>query len=330
MLIKKCKIGLLKLKMASCGKVLESSNVCHFTKVTFFPFHRLPILVQWKIFRQYIPILYKAFIFYHITDFAKLLEYPQSWTKPSKGFFECFSLLCSLQKGVYVHFKNFAKKAYYVTMDQTQITFTLCSLDQTSSEYKVCAVSSECPINPFNSGLTMKVTLSIFHKFLMTFLSNYTLSRDHVIKIYEFCGFFFVNYSTNKMCWINGKMYDIVDSLCIVRLGTCRWYHIILKDNYRIEVRVNPMNPFQKEHEYYAMITKILTPISLETFLIFNGKQVYNYRNICEMKFQFLTDDDIMLHVHAFNPRMCLEYFDANIMDCLKCVKNVFNQCNKG
>lgn len=315
--------------MFSSGKFLKVSNamVSVSKNGTFFPFHHLPVLIQWKIFRQYIPFLYKAFVLYHMPEFSKLLENPQSWIKPS--FFECFSLLCSLQKGIYIYLENFAKKAYYVSMNQTEITFAMCGLDTYPSEYKVCATSSRYPINPFESGYITKMTLSAFHKFLTTFLSNYTLSREHVVKVYEFRGFCFVNYSTNKVHWNNGKVYDIIDHLCIIRLDEYKWYHIVLKDNYRIELRVNPINVFGEEYKNcVALETKILTPISLETFLLFKEKQVYNFRIICEINFQFVIDNEINLDFYAFHPRMCFDYLDAALMDCLEGLKDVFDEHN--
>lgn len=47
-------------------------------------------------------------------------------------------------------------------------------------------------------------------------------------------------------------------------------------------------------------------------------------RKICEINFQFIADDHVMLNVMASNPRLCLEYFDANLLDCLECIKKMY------
>lgn len=291
-----------------------------------FPFHHLPILVQWKILKQYIPILCKAFVLYEMPEFSNLLEYHQSWAKPSKLFFEFFSILCSLRKGIYLHSENVSKKAYYVSMDQRTITFTLCGLCRSDYYYKMfAAISSDCPRNPFTSKLNIPITLPIFKKFLTTFLKNYTLSKDNGVKFYEYRGFFFINYSMNKVCWNDGKFYDIVDGACIVKLNQFKGYKIILKDNYYIELRYNPRNPFRFHKELFSTCkSEILTPIS---YPIYEGK-VSPMSNICEINFQFMADDHVMLNIMAFNPRLCLEYLDVNLLDCLECIKDVCNKYN--
>lgn len=337
--------------MANSGKVLESSSAVvpetiffkstssestssettnsktvASEKETFSLFHHLPVLLQWKIFREYIPLLYKAFVLYRMPKFCRLLEQPESWMKPS--LFECFSLLCFLQKGIYIYLENFAKKAFYVSMDQTKITFTLCGLDATPTTYKQCAVSSECPINPLDPGCVMKVTLSNFQKFLKSFLTYYISSRDQVIKVYQFHGLFFVNYSTHKVCWIDGKVYNVINRLCTIRFGPYKWYHIFLKDNYEIELKINPVHIFgEKNENCFTLNTEILTPTSLETLLLRNENQACHSRTICKITFEFMTEDSLISDVYAFNPKMCLEYLDATLMDCLD-LKYVFDKYN--
>lgn len=307
---------------------LESSISRYSINMASFPFHNLPVFVQWKILKQYIPILCKAFVLQDIPEFSNLLQYPQSWTKPSKIFFDFFSLLCSLKKGMYINLDNFSKKAYYVSMDQREVTFTLCCLDQTLFDYKVCAISSECPINPFKSPLRFPMDLFLFQKFLKIFLDNYTLSVDNEIKVYEFRDFFFVNYSTNKVCWTNGKIYDITDRVGIIKISELRGYQIILKDNYMIELRVIELrDPFRNKH-YGTLKTKILTPMSLETFLLSEKEKIYTFRVICEIDFHFMADDLVKLNVKMDNPRMCLDYLDENLLDSLPCIKDVFKMFN--
>lgn len=317
--------------MASCKKNFESSNdvIPRSTEILSFPFHYLPVLVQWKILKQYIPILCKAFVLQEMPEFSKLLEYHQSWTKPSKIFFEFFSILCSLKKGIYLNLENVSKKAYYISMDQRKITFTLCGLDLNLIKYKMFTVTPDSPRNPFTSKLNIPITLSILEKFLTTFLKNYTLSIDNVVKFYEFRGDLFINYSMNKVCWNNGNFYDIIDGSCVVKLNKFIGYQIILKDNYLIEVRHNPLNPFSFDiGDFSTCETEILTPISLETYLLSKGKQVYTTRIICDIHFQFMADDHVMLNVKADNPWLCLKYLDANLLDCLECIKDVFNKYN--
>lgn len=311
--------------MTSCEKVFESSNgiISRSKENPSFSFHNLPVLIQWKILRQYIPILCKAFVLHNMPEFSNLLEYHQTWTK--SVFSNFFPILCALKEGLYINLEIFSRKAYYVSMDQSKITFTLCCLDKTLLEYE----GSECPINPFTSKLMIPITLPILQKFLMTFLNNYTFSLNNVVKVYEFRGYFFVNYSTKKVCWNNGNFYDIVDRLCIVKLSKFRWYQIILKDNYFIELRINPMNPFRSEKVNYGTLkTENLAPISLETYLLFKEKRVYKHKSVCEINFQFITDDHVMLNVKADKPRMCLEYLDANLLDCLECIKSIFKKYN--
>lgn len=313
--------------MTSYEKDFESSNdiISRSIEIASFSFHNLPLLVQWKILRQYIPILCKAFVLHKIPEFSKLLSYEQSWMKPS----EIFSILCSLKNGLYINLENFSRKAYYVSLDQRKITFTLCCLDKSVIDYKVCAISSECPINPFTSKSMIPITLPIFKKFLVTFLNNYTFSVNNVVKVYEFQGYFFVNYSTNKVCWNNGNFYDIANGLCNVRLSKFKWYQIILKDNYFIELRINSINHFCFENDKCGTLkTENLAPISLETYLLSKEKRVYEHKSICQINFHFITDDHVMLNVKADNPRMCLEYLNANLLDCLDCIKAIFNKYN--
>lgn len=304
-------------------KDLESSISPHSINEANFPFQNLPVLVQWKILRQYIPILCKAFVLQDMPEFSNLLKDYQSWTKPSKKFFNFFSLLCSLKKGLYINSDIFSKKAYYVSMDQKNITFTLCRLDYTLFDYEECAISSKYPLNPFKRSWSFSINLSRFQRFLKIFLNNYdVLSIDNAIKVYKFRRHFFINYLTNKVHWFNGKVYDIVNRMCFINICKLKVYQIILKDNYMIILRIFELvDIYSDENDDVIWKDEILEPIFTEKSLLSKKQQINSFRPICKIKFHFKRNNRVKLTVKTDNLKMCLDYLDETLLDCLSEIK---------
>lgn len=307
----------------SCEKKdLESSIVPHSINMASFPFQNLPVLVQWKILKQYIPLLCKAFVLQDMPEFSNLLQDYQSWTKPSKTFFNFFSRLCSLKKGLYINLDNFSKKAYYVSMDQKKITFTLCRLDYTLFDYKEGTLSSDYPLYPFKPPRLLSIHLSKFQRFLKIFLNNYdALPIDNAIKVYKFRRHFFINYLTNKVHWFNGKIYDIVNRMCFINICKLKIYQIILKDNYMIKLRIFELVDIFSDENDVIWKDEILRPISLEKFPLSDKEQLDLFRPICKINFHFKTNDCVKLTVQTDNLKMCFDYLDETLLDCLPEIK---------
>lgn len=242
-----------------------------------FPFQNLPILVQCKILRQYIPFFCKTFVLSHLPEFSKLLNDRYSWLNLSETSINLSRILQHLSTGMYWNLEQGI--GYYVFIDSENISFTLYSLQKDSLYHFVFAIFY--PL--YNEE--MSISFQTMQDFLMLFLNKYfTFKRQVYIYKLNQGDYVYINYLNKKVYW-NNKVYTIKDKKCIIELDLLEKCIINLKDD-RVEVIYQNAN--------FEQPTKEIEPQTLESF-IFNSheKQVYNCNKILEMNFRLLED-----HMH--------------------------------
>lgn len=177
-------------------------------------FFRLPVLVQNKIMRQYIPTLCKVSTLYEIPEFLDLFGFDESWLNPSETFFEFFKSVRSLKPGLYLCNEEQWFHAFYVSMDQEKISF------------KICCLNVDDPVSDISNGKTTNhfyKSLSEITDFFTTFLKKYVLYDEKIMSVYKLKPneYFFVNHSTDEFRWIDGSKRTFKKSFC----GSLLWAH---------------------------------------------------------------------------------------------------------
>lgn len=262
-----------------------------------FPFHNLPVLVQCKILRQYVPFLCKTFVLSHLPEFSELLDYRYSWLYLSETFINLSRILRSLDTGIYWNLEQDASTGYYVSVDAEKITFTLCGINEDSLYDFVYYV-----FYPFYRE-RMCISVQTWQNFLTIFLNKY--SPTNRVCVYETNkgDYFYINYFNKKVYW-SKKIYAIKDKKCIIKHSLEETFIIKLKDNDIIQFihhkvqppEICPNQPFKRTEQD-------LEPISLESYILDpQNKRVYNKRKILEMNFQ-IVEDHISLHTFCSSPR---------------------------
>lgn len=229
-----------------------------------FPFFRLPVLVQWKILRQYVPILVKIHVLEKIPEFTNLLEDRSSWTDVFDELAESISILRSLREGLYVpSSENIPEHGYYVSWSDSgnSVTFTLCCIS--SRVYQLF------PFKVHRFGVSTRA--SNLRDFLKRFLEEYCPLERKKIIAYQFNNYhdFFIDPLTDSLMWC-GRIRPIKNNKLTIGNGkiTSDWrnHQIFLKKDYTVEL-----------HLYREKCT--LKPKSLESHLLNDDE--YNFHNRC-------------------------------------------------
>lgn len=252
-----------------------------------FPFHNLPILVQCKILRQYVPFLCKTFVLSRVPEFTELLDCRYSWLYLSETFINLSRSLRSLDTGIYWNLEQDASTGYYLSIDSEKITFTLCGIKEESLYDFVHYV-----FYPFYKE-RMCISVQTFQNFLTIFLNKYSTTNRVCVYETNKGDYFYINYFNKKVYW-NKKIYSVKDKKCIITHSLQETFIINLKHNDIVQLihhTVDPSQPLKRTEQE-------LEPISLESYILDpQDKRVYNRRKILEMNFR-IVEDHISLNMN--------------------------------
>lgn len=262
-----------------------------------FPFLKLPMLVQSKILRQYVPFFCKTFVLSRISEFTELLDDRHSWLNSSKSFIQISQILRSLETGLYWNFEQF-NTGYYVSINEDNINFTLCTLsDESLGDFLNFAYF---PFLRENNCISAKT----FQNFLSLFISKYyTTNRVRAYKTNKGKDFY-INYIKKTVHW-NKSIFPIKDNKCIINHSLAETFIIKLKENDVIELIHHNKQPF----EHLTRTEQELEPASLESCILNpHNKRVYNRRKLLDINFQ-IVEDHVSLYVDLrvlyFNQSSC-------------------------
>lgn len=250
-----------------------------------FPFHNLPMLVQSKILRQYVPFFCKTFVLSRIPEFTELLDDQHSWLNSSKSFIRISQILRSLETGLYWNFEQF-NTGYYVSIDEDNINFTLCTLSD----------DSLCDFFNFAYYPFLKenncISAETFQNFLSLFISKYYTTNGVCVYKTNKGKVFYINYIKKTVHW-NKLIFPIKDSKCIINHSLAETFIIKLKDNDIIQLIHHNKQPC----EHLTRTEQELEPASLESCILNpQNKRVYNRRKLLDMNFQ-IVEDHVSLYI---------------------------------
>lgn len=256
-----------------------------------FPFHHLPVLVQYKILRQYVPFLCKTFVLSRLSEFTELLECQSSWLNLSET--TLFHILRSLEPTLYWNLENGAETGYYVSINSENITFTLCSI----YERALCNfVYTYIYKLPCDNGI-MCISLQTMQKFLAAFFNKFSITNR--IQIYKISPghYFYINYYTKRVHW-DRRIYTLQNKKCIVKKSLTETFIIILKHNDIIQLIHHTIPPGRPD--LFERTEQELKPISLESYIVHGEeKRVYKKREILKINFRFKKDHiSLCTHYH--------------------------------
>lgn len=256
-----------------------------------FPFHCLPVLVKFKILRQYIPFSFKTFVLSCVPEFCELLDCQSSWPNPSENFITLYRILRSLKPGLYWNLEQDANAGYYVSIDAKRIHFTLCSININAvNDFFDCNFSSELFEN--NS---MCISLKTMQNFLTLFLKKYSTTNEIQVYKSNMGHHFYINFFTKKLHW-GKKVYSIKNKKCVIRHSLTKTFIINLKQNDIIQLIHHNMERNSQYTSFNRRKEKI-EPLSLKAYILrLQEKTVSNQRIIIKIGFEIM-EDHVSLHV---------------------------------
>lgn len=258
----------------------------------YFPFHQLPVLVQSKILRQYIPFFCKTFVLSRLPEFSELLTDRYSWLNLSEAIINLSRILQPLQTGIYWNLKQDTNLGYYLSTDAEKISLTLCCINRDP-------VFDFIPVLFYQCRERMCISVETMHNFITKFLEKYSITNR--VYIYEVSkgNHIYINYSKKKVYWTK-KVYNIRDNMCILKHSSTRTLIINLKENDSIELihHIADLNqPFKRRKQE-------IEPISLDSFILNRNEKIVPHK-ILEMNFR-VVEDHISLNLNLnTNIRSC-------------------------
>lgn len=300
-----------------CICILFSNNEKEYP----FPFHDLPLVVQWKILREYVPPLVKIYVLGDLPEFADLVSCRSSWWDTSEVFSRLVPLFRSLRQGLYVIAKDLPDHGYYVSIEwENTLSLTLCCISRSVWQF---------PIDP---GILRYITVSPsnnLYAFLTLFLKHYTfVEHKPPILAYRYRGSrtFFVNRPANTVMWDDGETYILTENKCVIKpkYDYFRLVRFTLKDDDRVKLK-------------FCGMRETCKPMSLKSCILndFNYlKSVYQddwdnqvpFRSrVCEFRFKFEEKDRISVCVKFRNPHACWFYTNEDLFNAInKDIVNIF------
>lgn len=282
---------------------------------TPFPFFDLPAVVQWKILRQYIPVLIKTHTLEQVPQFSRLLCDRSSWINVSDEYSQLASSLAELREGLYVVSKeDFPKHGYYVSMGMSTVTFTLCYFnDRFFAKYPE-------ELQQFS----ILTAASNLRDFLKCFLKRYRPVGQNPILVYRFSGtgIFFINPDSNVVMWTDDETYGIKHNKCEIKkpyygvgFHGLNGVRLLLKYKNKVFLR------------YYDRKYK-LEPRSLESHLLYDDLNFDRHkyweedplslgRKSCQFEISLEGKKEISLRVLTSNLRCCRFFNDHELFDIL-------------
>lgn len=260
------------------------------SKESVFPFHHLPVLIQWKILRQYTPALCKTTVLSRLSEFSELLDCPQSWL--SEKFSEVSRLFSSLEPGFYWSLENGSNTGYYVSINSEKITFKLCYIIENEDYNYINSVfdsrfNSSSDQNTFKCCFQSCISLQTMQKFLTKFFNKNTLAMSEMIRIYQvkYPRYFFLNRVTNVLCWDDGKYYKMENNKCVVKESPRKTYVFILKEYDIIECSL-------VSHSF-VIDKREIEPQSLKSYLLDRNFSDVERDYLCDLDFKIIDENHI-------------------------------------
>lgn len=288
-----------------------------------FQFFDLPVLVQEKILRQYVPVLTKIDTLSQIPHFSDLLRCRSSWLNVSDEFAQLIPILRLIQEGMYVlEADDLPKHGYYVSKGTSgnTITFTLFCINKKilrPNAHKLWETNVSTPVADLIS-------------FLIFFSNHYCLAAKKSILAYQTRtnNFIYVNSSGTVAWWPDGSKKSI-NSNKLCQLGRCGIV-LRLKDGNEAELFMIPeLSPF----EPWSPLVNPLKAMSLESSILNND---YTYgtiehlvpnswkagpipitRKLCTIEISLGGKGDVGVRVSTPNTSLCRQINNKYLLNTL-------------
>lgn len=288
-----------------------------------FQFFDLPLLVQEKILRQYVPVFPKIHTLSLIPHFSDLLHCRSSWLNVSDEFAQLIPILRLIQEGMYVlEVDDLPNHGYYVSKGTSgnTITFTLFCINKTilrPNAHKLWEMNFSTPVaNLIN--------------FLNFFSNHYYLANKKSILAYQTRtnNFIYVNSSGTVVWWPNGSK-KLINSNKFCPLSRCGIVFRLKDDNEAELFTIPELRPF----EPWRPFVNSLKAMSLESSILKND---YTYgtiehlvsnswkagpipitRKLCTIEISLEGKRDIGVHVSTPNTSLCRQINNKDLLNTL-------------
>lgn len=288
-----------------------------------FPFFDLPEVVQWKILREYVPVLTKTHTLGQVSQFSDLLRTRSAWVNVSAEYSELVSVLGKLQEGLYVKSEEFPKFGYYVSMEPSKNTVEFTRYYDDDRYF--------FPYSKKQQKFSASTTVSNLRDFIEKFLKRYRPVEENPIMVYRFPETnqtIFINVKSNIVMWTDEKTYKIEHNKCEIKNPIKSF--IFSYDYYSNDISFSLQNDNQMFLQYYDREYK-LKPKTLESHLLyndtyFNRKMQKNSKEkvltpskkkCCRFKISLKNVNEIFVRLWTFFPLHCMHFSECILFDML-------------
>lgn len=284
-----------------------------------FPFFNLPEVVQWKILRNYVPVLTKTHTLGQVSKFSDLLRTRSAWVNISDEYSELVSVLGKLQDGLYVNSDKFPKYGYYVSIQPSKNTVEITRYyDDDRYFFPHCKKQQK---------FSASTSVSNLRDFIKKFLKRFRPLEKNSILVYRFPETnetFFIDLNSNIAMWTDQKYYEIKDNKCEFR-NPIRSFVLSPDDS---DGSFSLQNDNQMFLQYQFNEYK-LKPKTLESHLLYNDTDfnrkmqknskekvlTYSNKKCCRFKISLKNEKEIFVRLWTFFPLRCIVYNDCILFD---------------
>ena len=251
-------------------------------------FFKLPLLVQSKILREYVPVFQKVFTLSLIPEFEDLLRSKHFWLNSSKELFNFYDLLRSFKPGLYICFEEaWLEQGCIVSITDTTILFEFCCFHK-------------CKSNPLKPDFDKFSNVWVCHfkesllkttAFLTTFLKYYIYFDEKNLNIYKFYrNYIFVNRLTNNLYWLDGSIHRLKNNGCIISDKIHPDHFFVLVDNDVMYIECIAMCERLPSFRCLCSETcRYFEPIKIEPFSIDPKKNKFEFQMVDNNEYVLLN-----------------------------------------
>lgn len=283
-----------------------------------FPFFELPVVVQWKILREYLPILTKARALGRLPEFSRLLHARSSWTNVSEEFSQIVPILSTLREGLYVPSnEDLPDMGYYVTMGASGLTFSMCCIGY---------VMFRMHYREFYQ-FSVLTAASNLRDFLKCFLKRYQPVEKNPILVYRINNgqIFFIDPTANVVMWADDSRHKIKHNECTIAepffnffsFSVTNGIHFILENKNWVSLQ-------------YCDRKLLIEPTLLESRVLYVDDveldlQIFTKeeglltigRKLCQFEISLEGRKEISVHVSTPSPGLCRWCNDHELFNIL-------------
>ena len=257
-----------------------------FNNIMTFPFFNLPILLQWKILRQYVSLTEKIHVLSTIPEFSNLLESQESWPSLSKEKLEFLEWMRLLKPGLYFD-PEIPDYKIQISFNEINLTLSICYL---SHRYGMIKQQQQlCRTRSFSQVLQF-----------LTQLKNRLSLASNIISYYnKILGVIIIDHNLNVL-YRYGEIHQLENNECILEFEpTLEKTDSFQDENYFLKVVLYPEFKL-KSLNNKVIIEHVKYPCIKYTFLPIDEFKEYKNDNHIKTCITFIANNEVKIQIQDY------------------------------